>query len=404
MSEVDKAMIAKINAMGKAQVHAWTEGVPIEIGVWDQLKNLALMPFVKGIAGMPDMHQGIGSTVGTVFASTKAIIPATVGVDIGCGMVAIRTSLVASDLPTDLKPLREAWERTVPVGFGLHQHVPKSIETFWKHLDVGYDWLKSKYPNIVNDKHPVNQLGTLGGGNHFIELCLDLEDRVWVVVHSGSRGIGNKIGTYFINEAKEIIAKTGEKLPHSDLSYLSEGTAAFDDYIKAMTWAQDYAATSREAMLQRLLSVLREEKFGLPKFTVETESINCHHNYVTKEIHFGEEVFVTRKGAVRAGLGDRGIIPGSMGAKSYIVRGLGNPQSYMSCSHGAGRVMSRSKAKTAFTLEDHIAATAGVECRKDAGVIDETPGAYKDIDAVMEAQKDLVEIEHQLKQILCIKG
>jgi len=321
-----------------------------------------------------------------------------------CGMAAVRTSLKAEDLPSDLKPLREAFERTVPVGFNMHTRVPSVVETGWKHLDAGFKWLDEKYPKIVNDKHPVNQLATLGGGNHFIELCLDRENRVWLMLHSGSRGIGNKIGSYFINEAKAELEKRGEVLPDKDLAFLSEGTDSFEDYVKAMTWAQDYAATNREVMLKRLLSVMREDRLKLPTFTIDTEVINCHHNYVTTEIHFGEEMYVSRKGAVRAGRGEMGIIPGSMGTKSYIVRGLGNAESYMSCSHGAGRVMSRTQAKKQFTVEDQIAATKGVECRKDIGVIDEIPQAYKDIDAVMAAQSDLVEVVHQIKQVLCVKG
>jgi len=396
--------LEEINALGKAQVQAWADGVPVEDGVWTQVRNLALMPFVKGIKVMADCHVGIGSTVGTVFASTKAIIPAAVSVDIGCGMVAVRTSLTAEDLPTDLKLLRAAFERTIPVGFGMHQRVPSVVETGWEPLNEGFQWLKEKYPKIVNDKHPVNQLATLGGGNHYVEACLDKQGRVWLMLHSGSRGIGNKIGTYFISEAKTELDKRGEILPDNNLAYLSEGTKSFQDYMQAMMWAQDYAATNREIMVKRLLSVMREDRFGFPSFTIDKESINCHHNYVTTEIHFGEEVYVTRKGAVNASKDRMGIIPGSMGARSFIVRGLGNPNSYMSCSHGAGRVMSRTKAKATITLEEHIKATEGVECRKDAGVIDESPAAYKDIDAVIAAQSDLINVEHELKQVLCIKG
>lgn len=393
-----------INALGKAQVQAWVNGIPVEDGVWNQIHNLALMPFVKGIKIMPDCHIGKGSTIGTVFASQNAIIPAAASVDLGCGVCGVRTSLTASDLPDDLGPLRASFERTVPVGFGLHQHIPASVETAWGPLDAGFKLLDAKYPKITGNKHPVNQLGTLGGGNHYIELCLDLEGRVWLTLHSGSRGIGNKIGTYFINEAKAELEKSGEYLPDKDLSYLSEGTESFTDYMMFMNWAQDYAATNREAMLQRLLTDMRQPQNKLPTFTIDKEVINCHHNYVTTEVHFGEEVYVTRKGAVNAELGQMGIIPGSMGAKSYIVRGLGNPESYMSCSHGAGRIMSRTRAKKEITLEQHILATAGVECRKDLSVLDESPAAYKNIDAVMEAQKDLVEPVYQLKQVLCIKG
>ncbi len=277
---------------------------------------------------------------------------------------------------------------------------PASVVTRWGALETRLDTITDKHKALA-EKNPQRQLGTLGGGNHFIEICLDTEQTVWVMLHSGSRGIGNRIGQYFIELARQDMRRHFINLPDLDLAYLVEGTSHFDEYVEAMTWAQDYAAENREAMMEAVLRVLREQ---LRPFTRGKVAVNCHHNYTTREAHFGENVLVTRKGAVRAGAGELGIIPGSMGARSYIVRGLGNPQSFESCSHGAGRTMSRTAARKRFTVADHIAATAGVECRKDPEVIDETPAAYKDIDAVMNAQRDLVEIVHTLKQVVCVKG
>jgi tRNA-splicing ligase RtcB len=389
----------------------WTRGVPVEDGARAQLARAAQMPFVfKHVAVMPDVHVGIGATVGSVIPTKGAVIPAAVGVDIGCGMMAARTSLVASDLPDNLEAIRSAIEQAVPhgrvVGRGKRDNgswgdPPAPIVEAWATLAQRFDRLCDKHPRLKNTNNLVH-LGTLGTGNHFIELCLDEEQRVWVMLHSGSRGVGNAIGTFFIELAKQDMRKWHINLPDEDLAYFPEGTDHFDDYVEAVGWAQDFAALNRRMMMTNVIRALRGQ-IAKP-FDAEMEAVNCHHNYVQRENHFGENVLVTRKGAVRAAKGVMGIIPGSMGAKSFIVRGLGNPESFDSCSHGAGRVMSRTAAKKLVTLDEHIADTAGVECRKDEGVIDETPKAYKPIEAVMAAQADLVEIVHTLKQVVCVKG
>lgn len=399
-----------MNVEGGRHVKMWVHGVPIEPEAKEQLANTARMPFIfRHVAAMPDVHLGIGATVGSVVATKGAIIPAAVGVDIGCGMMAVQTTLKASDLPESLANVRSQIERAVPHGFvttpgrsvrGAWLTTPDSVVTRWRGLAGRLEAIEAKYPRL-KAKSPQHQLGTLGGGNHFIEVCLDTEQTVWVMLHSGSRGIGNLIGQQFIEMAREDMRCHFVNLPHRDLAYFAEGTEHFDDYFEAMGWAQDYAAENRRAMMDAVLRVLREQ---LRPFQMGKVAVNCHHNYTTRETHFGESVLVTRKGAVRAGHGELGIIPGSMGARSYIVRGLGNSESFESCSHGAGRKMSRTAARKLFTIAQHEAATAGVECRKDEDVIDETPAAYKDIDAVMEAQKDLVEIVHTLKQIVCVKG
>jgi tRNA-splicing ligase RtcB (3'-phosphate/5'-hydroxy nucleic acid ligase) len=399
-----------MNVEGGRHVKMWTRGVPIEEEAKQQLANMARLPFLyRHVAAMPDVHLGIGATVGSVIATQGAIIPAAVGVDIGCGLMAVQTSLKAVDLPESLKAIRSEIERAVPHGFvtikgrsnkGAWSIAPHSIVTRWKALAGRLEAIVDKTPRL-SAKDPQSQLGTLGGGNHFIEICLDSEQTVWVMLHSGSRGIGNLIGQTFIELARQDMKRHFINLPDRDLAYLVEGTRHFDDYVEAMQWAQDYAAENRRAMMDAVLRVLREE---IRPFQSGAVAVNCHHNYTTREYHFGEEVLVTRKGAVRAGRGELGIIPGSMGARSYIVRGLGNPESFESCSHGAGRRMSRTAARKLFTVAEHVAATAGVECRKDESVIDETPAAYKDIDAVMAAQSDLVEIVHTLKQIVCVKG
>jgi tRNA-splicing ligase RtcB (3'-phosphate/5'-hydroxy nucleic acid ligase) len=399
-----------MNVDGGRHVKMWTRGVPVEAKAKEQLANTARMPFIfKHLAAMPDVHLGIGATVGSVVATKGAIIPAAVGVDIGCGMMATQTTLKASDLPESLGKIRSRIERAVPHGFvtipgrsvkGAWSVAPDSVLTRWRALADRLEPIVEKYPRL-KPKSPHEQLGTLGGGNHFIEICLDTEQTVWVMLHSGSRGIGNLIGQTFIDLARSDMKKHFINLPDRDLAYLVEGTEHFDDYVEAMHWAQDYAAENRRAMMDAVLRVLREE---LRPFQLGDVAVNCHHNYTARETHFGEDVLVTRKGAVRAGRGELGIIPGSMGARSYIVRGLGNPESFESCSHGAGRTMSRTEARKRFTVDQHVAATEGVECRKDADVIDETPAAYKDIDAVMEAQRDLVEIVHTLKQVVCVKG
>ena len=387
------------------KIKMWTDNVPVEQAALQQLRNVADLPFIHNhIAVMPDVHFGMGATVGSVIPTKSAIIPAAVGVDIGCGMCAVRTSLTASDLPDNLSKLRSDIERSVPVGFNDFGNsvARNSTVTLWNtKFDQRYESLIAAYPSIAPNKHPSAQLGTLGGGNHFIELCLDEEDRVWVMLHSGSRGIGNRIGTQFINEAKEEMAKAGIGLVDKNLSYVSEGSELFNDYVNAVAWAQEYALSNRDVMLESVLRILRQT---FKAFTTDKNAINCHHNYVEKEHHFGEDVWLTRKGAVRARQGDLGIIPGSMGARSFIVEGKGNADSFNSCSHGAGRVMSRTEAKRTFTVQDHVDATEGVECRKDINVIDETPKAYKNIDDVMAAQADLVSIKHTLKQVLCVKG
>jgi tRNA-splicing ligase RtcB len=396
---------------GGVPIKMWTRGVPVEDGARAQLARAAQMPFVfKHVAAMPDVHVGIGATVGSVIPTKGAVIPAAVGVDIGCGMMAARTSLVASDLPDSLEGIRSAIEQAVPhgrdVGRGKRDKgswgdPPVAIVEAWATLAQRFERIVEKYPKLKNTNNLVH-LGTLGTGNHFIELCLDQDQRVWVMLHSGSRGIGNAIGSYFIELAKQDMRKWHINLPDENLAYFPEGTDHFDDYVEAVGWAQDFAALNRRMMMTNVIRALRGQ-IAKP-FDAELEAVNCHHNYVQRENHFGENVLVTRKGAVRAAKGVLGIIPGSMGAKSFIVRGLGNAESFDSCSHGAGRIMSRTAAKKLVTLDQHIRDTAGVECRKDEGVIDETPKAYKPIEAVMAAQADLVEIVHTLKQVVCVKG
>lgn len=401
---------------GGVPIYAWTKGVQVEDAAREQLAKISRLPVVfDHVAVMPDVHLGIGATVGSVIATNRAIVPSAVGVDIGCGMVATRTSLKAGDLPDNLHDLRSAVERAVPHGRSSNgvagqdkggwtsSSLPGSVKKAWE------SGLFDRWKAVV-DKHPkaeakntVNHLGTLGTGNHFVEICLDESQQVWVVLHSGSRGLGNRFGEYFIELAKNDMGSLVHNLPDKDLAYLVEGTDHFNDYVEAVSMAQDFAMVNRQIMMDRTLGAMRDSGL-LPGFQWKQEAINCHHNYVQKELHYGSDVFVTRKGAVSAQRGQMGIIPGSMGAKSFIVKGRGNPESFCSCSHGAGRKMSRTQAKKTFTLEDHIKATEGVECRKDADVIDETPAAYKDIDAVMAAQSDLVEIVHTLKQVLCVKG
>ncbi|HMS16974.1 MAG TPA: RtcB family protein [Planctomycetota bacterium] len=393
-------------------VRAWIKDLPVESSAMAQLKNVASLPFIhRWVAAMPDVHWGIGATVGSVIPTRMAIIPAAVGVDIGCGMMAVQTSLNASDLPDDLGKLRSALEKAVPHGRtgrggkndrGAFGSPPAQSEEAWKKLRPVYDRIIAKHRSLDRGQH-INQLGTLGGGNHFIEVCLDEANRVWIMLHSGSRGVGNRIGTHFINLAQKDMQQHLSNLPDRNLAYFTEGATHFDDYVEAVDWAQRYAKENRRLMMDSILLVLAKHP-GIPRFKADLCVVNCHHNYVQKETHFGEEVYLTRKGAVSAREGELGIIPGSMGARSFIVRGKGNPNSFHSCSHGAGRIMSRTEATRRFTVEDHIRATEGVECRKDAGVIDEIPMAYKPIDKVMAAQSDLVEPIHTLKQVLCIKG
>ena len=396
---------------GGVPIKSWTRGVPVDEKAKEQMAKAAKMPFIfKHVAAMPDVHVGIGATVGSVIPTKGAVIPAAVGVDIGCGMMAARTSLVASDLPDNLAGVRSAFEAAVPHGRsagrgsrdkGAWGEPPEVVVDAWANLAQRFGRIIAKYPKLKNSNTVVH-LGTLGTGNHFLELCLDQDQRVWVMLHSGSRGVGNAIGRFFIELAKKDMRQWHINLPDEDLAYFPEGTEHFDDYVEAVEWAQDFAALNRRVMMTHALDALRS--VITKPFDAECEAVNCHHNYVTREHHFGENVLVTRKGAVRAAKGTLGIIPGSMGAKSFIVRGLGNADSFESCSHGAGRVMSRTQAKKLVTLDEHIADTAGVECRKDEGVIDETPRAYKPIEKVMAAQSDLVEIVHTLKQVVCVKG
>ena len=394
---------------GGVPLKMWTRGVPIEDEAKRQLTNVARLPVVfPHVAAMPDVHFGIGATVGSVIPTVKAIIPAAVGVDIGCGMIACKTTLDAKDLPDNLAPLRSAIERAVPHGRspgsrdpGAWQKPPGSVNSAWAQLEPEFRALCRDYPKLAKTNN-LQHLGTLGGGNHFVEVCLDEAGAVWFMLHSGSRGVGNAIGTMFIELAKQDALRNNANLPDRDLAYFEEGSRYFGDYVRAVGWAQKFAAANREVMMKR---VIEAAKTVIAKpFQSHIEAVNCHHNYVQRERHFGQDVYVTRKGAVSAQAGELGIIPGSMGARSYIVRGKGNPESFASCSHGAGRTMSRGEAKRRFTLKDHLVATEGVECRKDSGVIDETPGAYKDIDAVMAAQRDLVEVVHTLKQVVCVKG
>jgi tRNA-splicing ligase RtcB (3'-phosphate/5'-hydroxy nucleic acid ligase) len=396
----------------RVPIKAWIRGVPLEDEARRQLANLARLPIVHGwVAAMPDVHWGIGATVGSVIPTRGAIIPAAVGVDIGCGMMAVRTSLAASDLPDDLHELRSAIERAVPHGRtkqggsgdrGAWGDPPPAQVAAWKELESDFKRIVARHRDVARGRH-VHHLGTLGTGNHFIEVCLDEEQRVWFVLHSGSRGVGNRIGSHFIELAKKDMERHVANLPDANLAYFEEDAEHFEDYCFAVSWAQRYATRNRELMMDAVIGAVRATK-DIPPFRADALAVNCHHNYVAREEHLGASVWVTRKGAVRAGAGELGIIPGSMGAKSYIVRGRGNAESFESCSHGAGRAMSRGEAKRRFTLADHAAATAGVECRKDADVLDETPAAYKPIDAVMEAQKDLVEVVHTLKQVVCVKG
>ena len=401
---------------GGVPVKMWTQGVPIEPQALKQLENTARLPIIfKHVAVMPDVHYGLGATIGSVVPTLKAIIPAAVGVDIGCGMMACKTTLFANDLPDNLAALRSEIEKAVPHGsapkqfrrhgsnreIGAWTNPPTQADTAWAQLADEFELICETHPRLKNTNNH-RHMGTLGGGNHFIEVCLDESGAVWIMLHSGSRGVGAAIGNLFIDLAKKDAELHQRNLPDKDLAYLEEGAQYFGDYVRGVGWAQKFARLNREVMMQQAIGALRKV-IGKP-FETHLEAINCHHNYVQQETHFGQDVFITRKGAVSAKKGELGIIPGSMGAKSFIVRGKGNLDSFTSCSHGAGRTMSRTRAKLLYTVEDQIKATEGVECRKDANVIDEIPMAYKDIDAVMRAQSDLVEVVHTLKQVVCVKG
>ena len=382
------------------KIIAFLDSQTIEPQAKQQLLNISEMPFVfRHIAVMPDVHYGIGATVGSVVATKNSIVPACVGVDIGCGMIAAKMPFKSNRLPNNLQGLFDSISRAVPVGQAMHNE----IQAYgWQGYE-GYGFL----PKSLRDapERVGRQMGTLGGGNHFIEICIDLDEHVWVMLHSGSRGIGNRIGTYYINEAKKIMNMYMIKLCDPNLAYLVDGTEIFEDYWRDLQWAQSYAMMNRETMMTLVMRSIAKEIFGDADTIIASQlTINCHHNYAERENHFDENVIVTRKGAIRARVGDMGIIPGSMGTRSYIVEGLGNAESFHSCSHGAGRVMSRTAANKQFTLDDVAIQTAGIMCKKDASVIDELPMAYKDIDQVMKNQKDLVKIVATLRQVLCVKG
>ena len=397
---------------GGAPLKMWCEGVQVEKQAMKQLENVTKLPFIyKHVAAMPDVHWGMGATIGSVIATKGAIVPAAVGVDIGCGMCAWQLSLKASDLPDNLHAIRGDIEAAIPHGRtdngggndrGAWGDVPEASAARWRAMQDGYQAIIAKHPKAVTG-NTARHLGSLGTGNHFIEICLDEEDHVWVMLHSGSRGVGNKIGTYFIERAKEEMRRyyIDKFLPDQDLAYLVENSALFDDYVEAVHWAQEFAWQNRLAMMESVLSVLRRH---FPTLAVTETAVNCHHNYIAKENHFGANVWVTRKGAVRARSGDLGIIPGSMGTGSFIVRGKGNPESFCSCSHGAGRSMSRGQAKKVISIAEHVKAMEGIEGRTDADVIDESPRAYKDIGSVIAAQGDLIEVVHRLRQVLNVKG
>ena len=405
--------VRKIITNGRVPVHIYTDQV--ESHAMKQLENVSKLPIIHHhIAAMPDVHWGLGATIGSVIPSVKAIIPAAVGVDIGCGMMACRLNLTADELPDNLSNIRNQIEKSVPHGRtdnggindkGAWKNPSKIILDFWKKNNINkkLPTVLDNHPKLFNRKvNSYNHLGTLGTGNHFIEICLDENKSVWAMLHSGSRGIGNRIGTYFISLAKREIKRQTSNLPDKDLAYLSEGSKYFYDYVKAVKWAQDFAKANRQFMMRAIIDAV-SKSLKMHIFSSE-KAINCHHNYVEYEKYYGQKVWLTRKGAIKAGKGDLGIIPGSMGAKSYIVRGKGNLDSFQSCSHGAGRVMSRKVAKKRFSINDLERQTNGVECRKDKNVIDEIPGAYKNIEEVMENQNDLVETVHTLKQVLCVKG
>lgn len=385
----------------RVPIKIWSDLPEVESSAIDQLTNTANLPFVfKHVAAMPDVHLGKGATVGSVVATQGAIAPAAVGVDIGCGMMAIKTNLDHKVVQDKILTIRHSIERSVPVGHRGNSKITKTAGAWkgWEH-----------FKNLTHvDKFSIDtaraQIGSLGGGNHFIEICLDEQNNVWVMLHSGSRNIGKIVAERHMDMARNLMKQMFINLPDPDLSYFVEHTPEFDNYIRDVMWCQDYARENREEMMRRVLKDLSYAIFNEDGKVQKLMEVNCHHNYVDREHHYGENVLVTRKGAVRARLGDLGIIPGSMGTRSYIVSGKGNQESFCSCSHGAGRRLSRGAAKKAFTVEDLAQQTAGVECRKDEGVLDEIPGAYKDIDKVMENQSDLVEVVAVLKQICCIKG
>jgi tRNA-splicing ligase RtcB (3'-phosphate/5'-hydroxy nucleic acid ligase) len=393
----------------KSPIKRWTVGVEVDQHAIAQLINVANLPFIfKHITVLPDCHPGKGSVVGSVIPTIGAIVPSFVGVDISCGIHCVRTTLRREMLPHDLAPIRIAMQDAVPHGFtkskdkGSWDELPTNVNIAWMELEPGYRKIIAQSPR-ASHKGPEHQLGTLGGGNHYLELVYDENDQMWLMLHSGSRGVGNTIASCFINSAKQEMKKYHIELPDAELAYIPEGTDLFGPYIDAVNWCQRYAITNRELMAEAALRAIKKSKL-VPKFEYGDEIIDCNHNYVTRENHYGKNILVTRKGAISARKGQAGIISGSMGTPSYIVSGLGCEESFTSASHGAGRAMSRTAAKQKFTLKDHREATEGIECLKDSSIIDETPGAYKPIADVMEAQKDLVEIVHKLRPLVVIKG
>lgn len=380
----------------------WADEESVEQQARDQLRRVSRLPWVHGVRVMPDVHVGKGATVGSVIAMRDAVCPAAVGVDIGCGMAALRTDLVADELPDDLSGLRSAIEAAVPVGFAAHE---EPVTVVGHRMGGGWDTFWARFADLHRgvqqlDSRAHRQLGTLGGGNHFIEICLDDDARVWIMLHSGSRYIGKELAERHMSIAAKL--PHNADLPDRDLAVFVSGTTEMDDYRRDLEWAQEYAARNRRVMLALVCEAVGS---AFADRTVRfDEPISCHHNYVATERIDGLDLLVTRKGAIRAGSGERGLIPGSMGTGSYVVRGLGCAESYYSASHGAGRRMSRSKARKRFTADDLVAQTLGVESRKDAGVVDEIPAAYKDIDAVIAAQSDLVEVLAHLRQVVCVKG
>lgn len=398
-----KGVISK----ARVPIKIWSDLSSVESSAIDQLTNTANLPFVfKHVAAMPDVHLGFGATVGSVIATKGAVCPAAVGVDIGCGMMAVRTDLDPKVVQDKITAIRLSIERSIPVGHESNRSITKTVEGWknwgtWSDLSVIGHQGKDEKDML---KRATSQLGTLGGGNHFIEICLDTNNVVWVMLHSGSRNLGKVVAERHMDKAKDLMKQMFISLPDPDLAYFAQGTPEFQNYVADVEWCQGYALQNRREMMERVLKDLSYAVHGEPGAIEIDFKVNCHHNYLAKENHFGENVLVTRKGAVRAREGDLGIIPGSMGTRSYIVKGLGNPDSFCSCSHGAGRRMSRGEAKRTFTLKDLEQQTAGVECRKDEGVLDEIPGAYKNIDEVMANQTDLVEVLHELRQIMCIKG
>ncbi|MFI2612688.1 RtcB family protein [Kitasatospora sp. NPDC018619] len=388
----------------RVPIRMWTDPATVEGQALQQLRNISSLPWLHGLAVMPDVHLGKGATVGSVIAMKDAVCPAAVGVDIGCGMSAVKTSLTAEDLPDDLSGLRNEIERAIPVGRGLHSEPvdPGKLHGF---RTAGWDDFWRRFDGIAEDvkwrrERAMQQMATLGGGNHFIELCIDTTGAVWLMLHSGSRNIGKELAEHHMSTARALPHNQG--LVDRDLAVFLARTPEMAAYRQDLFWAQEYAKNNRAVMMALFQDVVRRE-FATVEVTFD-EVISCHHNYVAEERYDGVDLLVTRKGAIRAGSGDLGIIPGSMGTGSYIVRGLGNEASFNSASHGAGRKMSRNAAKKRFTTRDLVAQTDGVECRKDSGVVDEIPGAYKNIEKVIEQQKDLVEVVAHLKQVVCVKG